>query len=298
MRYNTIIIGGGVAGLTAAMYLARASAPCLILEGKFWGGQTALLNKVENYPAILKTTGFDIAQNLYQQVKDLGIDMRTELVISAKQVDNFYEIKTNKNCYQAENMIIATGAKTNILGLQEEKRYIGKGVSYCATCDGNFFKNQPVAVYGVGQTALEDIKYLHNVASRVYWLIPTGNLTPQLAQEIKNMKNVEVRPKTEILEIGGLTTLNQLTIHNKHTNLTEKLDVDGLFVALGRKPDLSWLEVDVKLNKNGYVLVNKDCQTSHKSIFACGDITARKLKQIVTACSDGAIAASYIIAKR
>lgn len=298
MKYNTIIIGGGVAGLTAGMYLARAGVSCLILEGKFWGGQTALLNKVENYPAMPSTNGFEISQNLYNQVSKLKIEMKNELAVSVKQDTDGHKVTTNKNCYYASNIIIATGAQVNTLGLKEEKRFVGKGVSYCATCDGNFFKNQPVAVYGVGQTALEDIKYLHNIASKVYWLVPNKTLSTKILQEIKNLDKLIIKYGCDISSLLGEDRLQQLDLYIKTTDKQEKVKVNGLFVALGRKPDLSWLDVEIKLNKNGYVLVDKNCQTSHKGVFACGDITSRKLKQIVTACSDGAIASSYIIAKR
>lgn len=298
MKYNTIIVGGGVAGLTAGMYLARAALPCLILEGKFWGGQTALLNKVDNYPAIKNSTGFDIAQSLHDQVKALNIDIKNELVVSVTESKGKYNVKTNKSAYTAENIIIATGAKTNMLGLKEERQYVGKGVSYCATCDGNFFKGQDVAVYGVGKTAIEDIKYLVNLAKRVYWLIPNKMLSNKIMQEINQIKNLEIKYNSEVLNLVGDGTLQQVVLHNGKTNETESLDVKGLFVSLGRHPDLGWLNIEIKTNKNGYVLVDKNCQTSHKGIFACGDITSRELKQIVTACSDGAIASSYIIAKR
>ncbi|MFQ6723803.1 MAG: NAD(P)/FAD-dependent oxidoreductase, partial [Clostridia bacterium] len=176
MKYNTIILGGGVAGLTAGMYLARANLPCLILEGYNWGGQTALLNNVSNYPAIKETSGFEIADVLYQQVKELDAEMKKELVIKVNQKDNLYEVTTNKHKYYANNIIIATGAKTTQLGLADEKKFIGKGVSYCATCDGNFFKRRLVAVYGSGKTAIEDVKYLSNLCEKVYWILPNSKL--------------------------------------------------------------------------------------------------------------------------
>lgn len=298
MKYNTIIIGGGVAGLTAGMYLARAGIPCLILEGKFWGGQTALLNKVSNYPAVKDATGFDISQALYEQVKQFDVAMKNELVISLKQVKNNYEVYTNKGKYLANNVIIATGAKTTTLGLKEEKQFIGKGISYCATCDGNFFKNQNIGVFGFGKTALEDIKYLHNLARKVYWLVPNKNLPSKVLEEVKRLRNLTIEYSCEVLNLVGEKTLQEITIYNTQNKTTKSLSLSGLFVSLGRQPDLAWLEVDIKTNKNGYILVNKNCQTSHKGIFACGDITSRELKQIVTACSDGAIASSYIIAKR
>lgn len=295
MNYNTIIIGGGVAGLTAGMYLARANVPSLILESKFWGGQTALLNKVSNYPAVKDATGLDISQALYEQVKEFNIDMKNELVIGMKQVRNLYQVTTNKGKYNATNIIIATGAKTTQLGLKEEKQFVGRGVSYCATCDGNFFKNKSVAVVGFGKTALEDIKYLHNLASKVYWIVPNKSLPNNIVQEIKGLKNLQIKYSCEVLNLVGDSTLQEIVVYNKHNKTTTSLSVSGLFVSLGRQPDLSWLEMDIKTNKNGYVLVDKNCQTNLKGIFACGDITSRELKQIVTACSDGAIASSYII---
>ncbi len=298
MNYNTIIVGGGVAGLTAAMYLARAGVPCLILESKFWGGQTALLNKVSNYPAIKDATGFDISQALYEQVKQFDVDSKIELVTSVKQVGDNYEVSTNKGKYSAQNIIIATGATTTVLGLKDEKRFVGRGVSYCATCDGNFFKNQPIAVFGFGKTAMDDIKYLHNLTSEVYWLVPNKTLPNQILQQVKELKNVHIKYSCEVVELVGETTLQEIIVYNKQNNKNESLKIAGLFVSLGRQPNLSWLDVDIKINKNGYVLTNKNCQTSHKGIFACGDITSRELKQIVTACSDGAIASSYIITHR
>lgn len=297
MKYNTIILGGGVAGLTAGMYLARAGLKCLILEAKFWGGQTALLNKVDNYPGIKNASGFDITNGLYEQVKELDIDMKNEIVISVSQNKNLYKVETNKAEYLGSNIIIATGAKTNQLGIKSEKQFIGKGVSYCATCDGNFFKNQPVAIYGVGKTALEDVKYLHNVASKVYWIVPNKNISKDIAEEIKAFNNLEIKYSCEVLNLIGEIKLKEVELYNKQNNISEQLQVEALFVSLGRSPDLSWLNIDIRTNKNGYIIVNKNCQTSNKGVFACGDITSRELKQIVTACSDGAIAASYIITK-
>ena len=293
--YNSIIIGGGVAGLTAAMYLARANTSCLIIESKFWGGQTALLNKVSNYPAVKETSGFDIANTLYQQVAELGVEMKNEIVTKLKKVKTGYQVTTNKGKYTSNSVIIATGAKTTQLGLQEEKKFVGKGVSYCATCDGNFFKNQPVAVYGLSASTLEDIKYLQNVASSVDWLVPNKTLPTSILQEVKHIKNLTIHYSCEILTLLGDMGLKDIAVLNKLTNKQFNLSVSGLFVSLGRQPDLSWLDIDIKTNKEGYISVDRNCRTSLNGVFACGDITTRKLKQIVTACSDGAIAASYIV---
>lgn len=298
MNYNTIIVGGGVAGLTAGMYLARAGVSCLILEGKFWGGQTALLNNVSNYPAVKSTSGFDISNTLYEQVKQFNIDMKHELVINAKQVDGLYQVQTNKDEYYCTNLIIATGAKTTQLGLKEEKPFVGKGVSYCATCDGNFFKNKPVAVVGINKTAVEDIKYLHNLCSKIYWIIPSKSLSQEILEQVKDLNNLIIKNSCEVSGLAGETVLQEVILYDKINKTTTKLSVDGLFIALGRQPDLSWLDIEVKTNKSGYVFVDKNCQTSCKGVFACGDITTRQLKQIVTACGDGAIAASFIITKR
>lgn len=296
--YDTIIVGGGVAGLTAGMYLARANASTLILESKFWGGQTAMLNKVSNYPAVKETSGYDISNTLYEQVKNLDVEMKNEIVTKLKQLKSGYQVTTNKGKYISHNVIIATGAKTAQLGLQEEKKFVGRGVSYCATCDGNFFKKQPVAVYGLSAGTVEDIKYLQNVVSKVYWIIPSKTLPANVLQQVKSIKNLTIQYSSEVLNLVGDMALQEIVVLNKSTHKQTNLQVAGLFVSLGRNPDLSWVEVDIKTNKNGYVLVDKNCQTSLKGIFACGDITARELKQIVTACSDGAIAASYIIKNR
>ena len=296
--YDTIIVGGGVAGLTSAMYLARANVPCLIIESRFWGGQTALLNKVSNYPAVKETSGYDISNTLYQQVKSLNVDMRNEIVTKLKRLKSGYQVTTDKAKYISHNVIIATGAKTTQLGLQEEKKFIGKGVSYCATCDGHFFKNQPVAVYGLSDATVEDIKYLQNVASKVHWLVPSKTLPASIVQKLSHIKNLTIHYSCEVLNLVGDIALQEIGVLNKTTNQQFNLPMAGLFVSLGRQPDLSWVEVDIKINKKGYVLVDKNCQTSLKGIFACGDITTRELKQIVTACSDGAIATSYIIKNR
>lgn len=298
MNYNTIIIGGGVGGLSAAMYLARANTSALILEGRFWGGQTALLASVENYPGMKTTSGFDIANNLYEQVKSLNIDMRNELVVKLIEDNGKCVIETNKNKYKADNVIIATGAQTTLLGLQNEKRFAGKGVSYCATCDGNFFKNKDVAVYGIGNHAIEDIKYLHNIVRKVYWLVPNRNISLKLMDEIKSLSNLEILYNCDITQLVGEGMLEQIELYDKTIKQNKKLPITGLFVALGRRPDLSWLEINIKTNKNGYIIVDKNCRTSHNNIYGCGDITSRKLKQIVTACSDGAIAATHIISQR
>ena len=247
--YNSIIIGGGVAGLTAAMYLARANVPCLIIESKFWGGQTALLNKVSNYPAVKETSGYEIANTLYQQVKELSVDMKNEIVTKLKRIKTGYQITTNKGKYTSHNVIIATGAKTAQLGLQEEKGFVGKGVSYCATCDGNFFKNQAVAIYGLSASTVEDVRYLQNVASRIDWLVPSKTLPASVLQQVKSIKNLKIHYSCELLNLNGDTTLNEIVVLNKSTNQQYNLSVAGLFVSLGRNPDLSWVEVDIKTNK-------------------------------------------------
>lgn len=294
MEYNTIIIGGGVAGLTAGLYLGRANKTCLILEGKFWGGQTALLNKVDNYPALAHVAGFDISNALFNQVKIYPVEFANELVTNVCKESDCFKVLTNKKEYFSNNIIIATGAKTGLLGLDNEKKFVGRGLSYCATCDGNFFKNKKVALYGLGKSAIEDIKYLHNLVQKLYWIIPDKSLN-KMIDEINGLDKLEVIYSSQISELVGTDILQSINIYDKVNKKDFNLEVDGLFVSLGRQPDTSWLNIDVKKDKEGYIIVDKNCQTNYKGIFACGDITSRKLKQIVTACSDGAIAGSYIV---
>lgn len=293
MQYNTIIIGGGVAGLTAGLYLGRAKVKTLIVEKGFLGGQVALLNKVDNYPAIPSSSGFDIADNLVKQVKQYDIDFATEQVIEVSKNKEFI-VKTNKNTYSAKHIIVATGTKTNNLGLSNEKKFTGRGVSYCVSCDANFFKNKSVALVGNGKSAIQDINYLQNLASKVFWIVPNKELKE--SNQLNSCKNVEIIKSSEIIDLIGDNMLSAIKIYDKVKNKTFNLEVDGLFVQVGRQPDTSWLNVDVKKDKYGGLIVNKNCQTTCKGMFACGDIVSRKLKQIVVACSDGAIASSYIIA--
>lgn len=295
VMYNTIIIGGGVAGLTAGMYLARANTKCLIFEGKFWGGQTAMLNLVANYPALPNVKGFELANNLLEQAKSFGLDMKNEIVTSVEEYKEFIKVVTNKGNYICQNVIVATGAKTGVLGLDKEKAFVGKGVSYCATCDGNFFKNKNVAVAGFGKTAIEDIQYLNALANKIYWIIPNKSLTKQQLKEIENLDKLEIMLSSEVLELVGESTLEGIKVLVKEKNKIINLQVKGLFVSLNRQPDFAWLNIDVRKDKKGYIIVNKNCQTSNKHIFACGDIVSRDLKQIVVACSDGAMASSFII---
>ena len=260
-----------------------------------FGGQTALLNKVDNYPSLANTTGFDIADNLIKQVKQYDIDFVTEQVIDVSKSKQLV-VKTNKNKYTADNVIIATGANVNTLGLNNEKRFVGRGVSYCVSCDANFFKNKTVCLVGNGKHAIEDIKYLHEIVNKIYWIVPSKEIKEYT--EINSLTKLEVIKSSEIIDLVGDELLSAIKVYDKAKNKTFSIEVDGLFVELGRQPDTSWLNVDVKRDKNGYLVVNKNCQTSCKGIFACGDIVSRSLKQIVVACSDGAIASSYIITKK
>ena len=294
MEYNTVIIGGGVAGLTAGLYLGRANKKCLILEAKFWGGQTALLSKVDNYPALAGVAGFDITNSLINQVKSYSTEFKNEQVIKLTKVKSCFKVITNKGEYLASNIIIATGAKTGVLGLDNEKRLLGRGVSYCATCDGNFFKNKRVAVFGVGKTAIEDVKYLDNLVEKLYWIIPDDNLYKK-NNEVNGLKRLEIIYSSEISELVGTDILQAIKIYDKANKKEFSLEVEGLFVSLGRQPDTSWLNIKLQKDNAGYIIVDKNCETSCKGIFACGDIISRDLKQIITACSDGAIASNHII---
>lgn len=293
MIYDTIIVGGGVAGLTAGMNLARAKRSCLILEGKILGGQTALLNTVSNYPAMPNARGYEISKNLIEQVKQFGAEIANELVVQCEQDGEFFRITSTKHQYSCKNVIVATGARTGKLGLPEEQKFVGRGVSYCAICDGNLFKQMPVAVVGVGNTVEQDINYLLGLASQVFWIVPNKSLNNRVLDKVLNPK-LQIILESQILSLNGEEGLESITCYNAKTKKSFDLKINGLFVELGRQPDLEWLKVEIKKDKKGFVLVDKNCQTSHKRIFACGDITSRDLKQIITACSDGAIASNYI----
>ena len=289
--YDVIIVGAGPAGLTAAIYACRANLKVLVLEAMTYGGQIINTPSIENYPALFKVSGFDFATNLYNQAKELGSEIKFEKVIKIIPGKE-KKVITFTNSYKAKAIIIATGAVSRKLNLPNEDEFVGKGISYCATCDGNFYKGQVVAVNGGGNTAFEDAIYLADIAKKVY-LIHRRNefrADASLVEQAKKKKNIEFILNSKIIKLNGDDKLSSITLNNN-----KELNIDGLFIAIGKVPETSNFASVVKTTKDGYFESNEECLTNQEGIFVAGDAREKELRQLVTATSDGAIAATAAI---
>lgn len=289
--YDIIIIGAGPAGLTSAIYAKRAGKNVLVLEGVTYGGQIINAQDIRNYPGADHISGFDLATNLYNQVIDLGVEVILEEVTNIANANEYKEITTNKNTYKSKSIIIATGANSRKLGLENENNLIGKGISYCATCDGAFFKDKDVAVVGGGNTALEDVIYLSNICNKVYLIHRRDEFRGDQVSinKVLQLNNVEVLYNSNVTKINGTNYLESIDVNDNN------IKVSGLFIAIGKIPNTSIFKDIVELDKNGYILSDELCHTNTDGVFVAGDVRVKTLRQLVTATSDGAVAATEAI---
>ena len=292
-KYDIVIVGAGTAGLSAAIYAVRAGKSVIVLEATTHGGQIVNTPEVENYPGIKKISGFEFANNLYEQAKSLGAEVVYEKVNSIEVNGEEKIVHTAKEDYQAKAVILATGAKNRPLGLEHEKEWIGAGISYCATCDGMFYRGKDVAVAGGGNTALEDAIFLTNYCRKVYLIHRRDAFRGEekLLQTLKEKPNVEFVLNANITRLIGEDGVDGVEVENKNTHEKRVLDVMGLFVAIGQMPENSEFINVVDLDKGGYIEAKEDCKTKTKGIFTAGDCRTKKVRQLATAASDGAIAA-------
>lgn len=292
-QYDIVIVGAGTAGLSAAIYAVRAGKSVIVLEATTHGGQIVNTPEVENYPGIQKISGFEFANNLYKQAKSLGAEVIYEKVIGIEVNGEEKIVHTAKEDYQAKAVILATGAKNRPLGLEHEKEWIGAGISYCATCDGMFYRGKDVAVAGGGNTALEDAIFLTNYCRKVYLIHRRDAFRGEekLLQTLKEKPNVEFVLNANITRLIGEDGVDGVEVEDKNTHEKRVLDVMGLFVAIGQMPENSEFINVVDLDKGGYIEAKEDCKTKTKGIFTAGDCRTKKVRQLATAASDGAIAA-------
>jgi thioredoxin-disulfide reductase len=292
-KYDIVIVGAGTAGLSAAIYAVRAGKSVIVLEAITHGGQIVNTPEVENYPGIKKISGFEFANNLYEQAKSLGAEVVYEKVIGIEVNGEEKIVHTAKEDYQAKAVILATGAKNRPLGLEHEKEWIGAGISYCATCDGMFYRGKDVAVAGGGNTALEDAIFLTNYCRKVYLIHRRDAFRGEekLLQTLKEKPNVEFVLNANITRLIGEDGVDGVEVEDKNTHEKRVLDVMGLFVAIGQMPENSEFINVVDLDKGGYIEAKEDCKTKTKGIFTAGDCRTKKVRQLATAASDGAIAA-------
>lgn len=291
--YDIIIIGAGPAGMTAALYALRANKKVLVFEAKSYGGQIVNASKIENYPAIDEISGFDYATNLYNQVKNMGAEFKFETV---ERVNEDKTVVTNNGTYSAKAVIIATGSENKKLNIENEQRFVGKGVSYCATCDGNFYKDKVVAVNGGGNTALEDALYLSDIASKIYLIHRRDEFRGEAkyVDELRNKSNVEFILNSTIKSINGNEKLESITVIDKDENKKD-INVDGLFIAIGQEPKNQIFKNVASVNDNGYIESDENLHTNVDCIYVAGDTRVKFLRQLTTAVSDGSIAATQAI---
>ena len=295
--YDIIIIGAGPAGMTAAIYARRAARSVLVLEAVNYGGQIINTPDIENYPVEAHISGFDFSEKVYNQAKGLGAEFIFEKVIGLKDENGIKIVTTNKNSYEAKTVIIATGSENRKLGLENEDKLVGRGVSYCATCDGNFYRNKVVAVVGGGNTALEDALYLSDLAKQVYLIHRRDSFRGEEAnsERLKAKENVEIIYNANVTKLIAEKRLKAIEVTDKISGEVRTLELNGLFIAVGRVPENQNFANIIKLDDSGYVTAGEDCHTSAEGIFVAGDNRTKMLRQLVTATADGAMAATEAV---
>ena len=287
--YDIIILGAGVAGLTSAIYALRQGKKVLVLEKNSFGGQIINAQDIENYPGTNHISGYELSLNIYNQAKELGMEYKQEEVLEIDSSNK--SIRTNKESYTYKALIIAMGLEKRKLGLENEQDLIGSGVSYCATCDGAFFKHKNVAVVGGGNTALEDALFLSEYVNKVYLIHrrDTFRGDENTLSKIKTKENIELVLNSIPTKLIG-KPLEQIEVEDKNNN-KKLLDVSGVFIAVGQSPSTEILRNILELDEYGYIITDEKNKTSQKYIYAAGDIVKKEVRQLTTAVADGTIAA-------
>lgn len=291
MIYDVVIIGLGISGITASIYAKRSGLNVAVINYGLPGGIIGESSLVENYPGFKSISGMELAINFFEHFNSLDVPLFTEEVIDIKLETNYKRIITKNNDYYAKVVIVCSGRKPKKLGIKDEDKFLGEGISYCATCDGNLYKGKTVCVVGGGNSALESAVYLSSLCKEVYLLVRKDKIIGDnsLLKEVEILNNVVIKYNTFINEIN--------TLDNKIIGVVTNngnIDLDGIFVNIGYEPSVGILKsLDINY-ENNYILVDKNMETNIKGIYACGDIIKKDLYQLVTAASDGAIAANHI----
>ena len=290
--YDIIIIGMGIGGITAGIYAKRAGLNVLMFEKNAPGGMLQKIDKIQNYPGFSEISGPDLAINLFNQVKNTGVEFKFEEVIDIEINDEVKKVITKNGSYEAKNVIVATGRTPKYLGLDNEKDYLGRGLSTCATCDGNLYKGEDVAVVGSGNSALQESLYLANIVNKVYILHRGVNFKGDdaLVEKVKNCANIEIIDGVNIKKINEVDgKIESVTLDNEKI-----INVKGVFIYIGYKPDTDMFKKLDITNINGDIIVDENFETEIDGLYAIGDCIKKSVYQLVTAASDGCIAVSDI----
>ena len=290
---DTIIVGGGMAGMTAALYCLRNNKKVLIIEKETIGGQISMSPKVENYPTIQQISGTELADLTFEQISNLGVQFEIETVEKIEKTDNVFSVTTNYNTYKAKSVILATGASPRRLGLKNEEKFIGHGIYFCAICDGPFFANKDVTVIGDANSAMQYALMLAGYCKSVTIITLFDKFFGEqnLKDAIAKTSNITVIHNSKSISLDGDENLKSITFE-KPDGTTFIHETNAVFVAIGQKPDNKFVENLVEIDKAGYIIANEKCNTKTDGLFVAGDCRTKEIRQVATAVGDGATAAT------
>ena len=292
--YDMLVIGAGAAGMTAALYALRNGKSVLVLESESLGGQIATSPRLENYPSIKEISGEQFANNLFEQIVALGAEVEIEKVVGIEKVDGIFNVKTEYNSYQSKTVVIAAGVKHKHLRTKSNREdLVGKGVYYCAICDGAFYKGREVALVGDANTALQYSLLLASYCKKVYvyTLFDKFFGDARLVKALRSKENIEVRPNTSVIDYIGENELTAIEYKDADGEI-KRHEIPAVFIAIGQVPDNKVFEPLVDLDKVGYIISDENCKTKTEGLFVAGDCRTKAVRQVATAVSDGAIAAT------
>ncbi|MBR3893824.1 MAG: thioredoxin-disulfide reductase [Clostridia bacterium] len=292
-KYDIVIVGAGPAGMTAALYALRAGKSTLLVEGKSYGGQIVQSRMVENYPGAPEIGGFELAEQMMTQLRALSVEIKWAEITGMRSTDGGWELLTRDAVIAARAVILATGVGHRTLGVPGEERLIGRGVSFCATCDGMFFRGREVAVVGGGNTAVQDALVLAETSPKVYLIHRREGFRAEkyLLDKLEGNEKIEIITETVVDEIKGENSVSGVVLRNLKSGERRDLDVAGVFLAVGVLPQNAAFADVVALSEDGYILADGDCKTSARGVFAAGDCRQKRVRQLTTATSDGTVAA-------
>lgn len=290
---KVVVIGAGPAGITASIYLKRAGIDLVFIEKMMPGGKISLTHKIDNYPGFTSIGGSDLANHMMNQLMENNIEIVFDEVNEVVKEENKFIVRTTYGEYDADAVIVATGTVERKLGIPGEKEFFAKGVSTCAVCDGGFFKGQPMAIIGGGNSALEEALYLSSITNKVYVVHRRDEFRADqiLVDRINEDPNIEIVTPYNPIEVKGDKMVSSLVLEHAKTKELKEIEIKAMFAYIGAEPNTSFVNIPTIFDEKGYINVNSEMETIVPGLFACGDCIKKNLRQVVTACGDGAVAA-------